>query len=53
MAFYDQLPAFIGVVVGAGMSFAATYWMDRTGWRREATSLEMVYEMATSRPVSI
>lgn len=34
MTFYDQLPAFIGVVVGAGMSFAATYWMDRTGWRR-------------------
>ena len=38
MGFYDQLPAFIGVVVGAGMSFAATYWMDRTGWRRNQST---------------
>jgi hypothetical protein len=38
MGLYDQLPAFIGVVVGAGMSFAATYWMDRTGWRRDQST---------------
>jgi len=35
MAFYAQLPALIGLVIGAGMTFAATYWVDRTGWRRE------------------
>jgi hypothetical protein len=35
MALYDQLPTLIGVVVGGGMTFAATYWVDRTGWRRE------------------
>lgn len=35
MGFYDQLPAFIGVVVGAGMSFTATWWMARIGWQRD------------------
>lgn len=33
--FYNQLPALIGVVVGAGISFAATWWMARMGWRRD------------------
>jgi hypothetical protein len=35
MGLYNQLPALIGVVVGAGMSFAATWWMARMGWRRD------------------
>lgn len=37
MTFYDQLPALIGVVLGSGMTFSATYWVDRTRWRREQT----------------
>lgn len=35
MTFSNQLPALIGVVLGSGMTFAATYWVDRTRWRRE------------------
>lgn len=34
MALVDQLPALIGVVVGAGLSFTSTSFVERSRWRR-------------------
>jgi hypothetical protein len=42
----------LGVIIGALLSGTATFIMARRAEAR-VTSLEMVYEMATSRPVSI